>query len=133
MNSIENTTTPTETTTAPAAQAEVPATKPAGKAKAPKAPKVERTTKPAKVAKTPEAEGDGETTDRLPTTLKELKETKGGFVASLYLSGKDKDGIAKELKVAFKLNEAQAVKITRRITGRVRLYQRIFELVTVKK
>lgn len=76
---------------------------------------------------------DGETTDRLPATLRELKETKGGLVATLFLGGTDKDGIARELKAAFKLSEAQALKVTRRITGRVRLYQRIFELVPVKK
>jgi hypothetical protein len=29
--------------------------------------------------------------------------------------------------------EAQAAKIVRRITGRVRLYSRVFELVQVKK
>lgn len=86
--------------------------------------------KPAKVEKT---DADGEATDRLPTTLAELKETKGGFVAHLFLSGKDRDAIAKELAAAFKLTEAQALKITRRITGRVRLYARIFELVPAKK
>ena len=86
-----------------------------------------------KAAKSDAPNADGESTDRLPTTLKELKETKGGLVATLFLSGKDRDGIAQELKAAFKLSEAQAVKITRRITGRVRLYQRIFELVPVKK
>lgn len=75
------------------------------------------------------AEADGETTDRLPTTLEELKATKGGFVAHLFLIGKDKDAIAKDLAAAFKLAEPQAVKITRRITGRVRLYARVFDLV----
>ena len=89
--------------------------------------------KPAKANKTPEAiekgDADGETTDRLPTTLSELKETKGGFVAHLFLTGKDRDTIAKELATAFKLAEVQALKITRRITGRVRLYSRVFELV----
>jgi len=82
---------------------------------------------PAKV------DADGEVTDRLPTTLAELKETKGGFVAHLFLTGKDKDVIAKDLAAAFKLGEAQAAKIVRRITGRVRLYARVFELVPVKK
>ena len=43
-----------------------------------------------------------------------------------------KDAIAKELKAAFKLNETQAVKITRRITGRVRLYKRVLDLVPAK-
>ena len=91
---------------------------------------------PAKVekaAKAAKSDADGEATDRLPTTLAELKETKGGFVAHLFLTGKDKDAIAKELATAFKLADAQAVKITRRITGRVRLYARVFELVPAKK
>ena len=94
------------------------------------APKPVKAGKPAKPAK---ADADGEVTDRLPTTLDELKETKGGFVAHLFLTGKDKDAIAKELAAAFKLADAQAVKITRRITGRVRLYARVFELVPAKK
>ncbi len=94
------------------------------------APKPAKAEKPPKVAK---ADTDGEVTDRLPTTLDELKETKGGFVAHLFLTGKDKDAIAKELAAAFKLADAQAVKITRRITGRVRLYARVFELVPAKK
>ncbi|MBL9139301.1 MAG: hypothetical protein JNK85_25760 [Verrucomicrobiales bacterium] len=68
-----------------------------------------------------------------PTTLDELKETKGGFVAFHFLTGKDKDSIAKDLAAAFKLTEPQAAKIVRRITGRVRLYARVFELVPVKK
>lgn len=71
--------------------------------------------------------------DRLPTSVKELKETKGGLVASLYLAGRSRDFIGKELKLEFKVSEAQSLKITRRIVGRVRLYQRIFELVPVKK
>ena len=33
----------------------------------------------------------------------------------------------------FKLTEPQAAKIVRRITGRVRLYARVFELVPAKK
>lgn len=86
-----------------------------------------------KAAKSGAPNGDGESTDRLPATLRELKETKGGMVATLFLSGKDRAGIAQELKAAFKLSQAQALKVTRRITGRVRLYQRIFELVSVKK
>lgn len=81
----------------------------------------------------PPSDADGETTDRLPTTLRELKKTKGSFVATLYLAGKDKDGIARELKASFKRSDTQAVKIKRRIAGRVRLYHRIFERVPVKK
>ena len=66
-------------------------------------------------------------------TLDELKETKGGFVAYHFLIGKDKDSIAKDLAASFKLTEPQAAKIVRRITGRVRLYARVFELVPAKK
>ena len=123
------------TPTTPATLVETPALKSNDrpKAKAAKAPKAEKAAKPTKPAKAAKGDTDGEASDRLPTTLRELKETKGGFVASLFLAGKDREAIAKELKAAFKLSEAQAVKITRRISGRVRLYQRIFELVPVKK
>lgn len=116
-----------------------------GTASTPKASKAKasRTAKPIKGVKLPKqpkaskavkdtAEGDSEPVDRLPTTLAELKETKSGLVAYLHLTGKDKEAIAKELKAAFKLNETQAVKITRRITGRVRLYKRVLELVPAK-
>ena len=89
--------------------------------------------KPAKAAKATKTDTDREATDRLPTTLDELKETKGGFVAFHFLTGKDKDAIAKDLAAAFKLGEAQAAKIVRRITGRVRLYARVFERVQVNK
>jgi hypothetical protein len=90
----------------------------------------DQTPKTKKAARaTAKADADGETTDRLPTTLKELKGTKGGFVAHLFLTGVDKDTIAKELATAFKVAEPQALKITRRITGRVRLYARVFQLV----
>ncbi len=58
---------------------------------------------------------------------------RGGFVAFHFLTGKDKDAIAKDLAAAFKLAEPQAAKIVRRITGRVRLYARVFELVPAKK
>ncbi len=106
--------------------------------------KTNRSTKPIKGLKLPKqprpttatvetSEDDTHPADRLPTSLKELSETKGGFVATLFLGGKEKDDIALELKAAFKLSDEQAVKITRRITGRVRLYQRIFEIVPVKK
>ena len=50
----------------------------------------------------------------------------------MFLSGKDKEDIAQELKTAFKLGDAQAAKIVRRITGRVRLFQRVFELMAAK-
>ena len=76
-----------------------------------------------------EPDADGEPIDRLPTTLKELQATKGGFVASLFLTGKDEATIAKELKEAFHLTDAQSAKITRRITGRARLYKRIFQIM----
>jgi hypothetical protein len=89
--------------------------------------------KPAKAAKAAKSDSDGEATDRLPTTLDELKETKGGFVAYQFLTGKDREAIAKDLAEAFKLGEPQAAKIVRRITGRVRLYARVFELVPAKK
>jgi hypothetical protein len=83
--------------------------------------------KPAKKSK--EA---SEPVDRLPASLDELKETKGGLVSFLFLSGKDKEEIAKELKTAFKLPDAQAVKIVRRIMGRARFFQRAVELTTAK-
>ena len=89
--------------------------------------------KPAKAAKATKTDTDREATDRLPTTLDELKETKGGFIAFHFLTGKDKDAIAKDLAAAFKLGEAQAAKIVRRITGRIRPYARVFELVLAKR
>ena len=106
---------------------------PTPKAKTPKA-KPEAAPKPEKVAKktAAEADADAETVDRLPTTIEELKATKGGLVSFLFLSGKDKDAIAAELKTAFKLGDGQAAKIIRRITGRVRLFQRVFELMAAK-
>ncbi len=85
--------------------------------------------KPAKGAKAAKSDTDGETTDPLPTTLDELKETKGDFVASHFLTGKGKNAIAKVLAAAFKLSEPQASMIVRRI----RLYARMFELVPGKK
>jgi len=108
----------------PAPATEQPAPQPAAPAK------VE---KPAKAPKAAKSDSDGEATDRLPTTLDELKETKGGFVAFHFLTGEDKDAIAKDLAASFKLTEPQAAKIVRRITGRVRLYSRVFELVPSKK
>lgn len=132
MNSNQDTTQiPGEATTAGAPQSEAAAAK--AKAKASKTAKGKKALNPPRGTKPAPAESDGEVTDRLPTTLKELKETKGGLAASLFLTGKDMDAIAKELKATFKLSEEHALKITRRITGRVRLYRRIFELVPVKK
>jgi len=98
------------------------------KAKAPKA-KGEPAAKAAKVAK---ADTDAEAVDRLPSTIEELKESKSGLVSFLFLSGKDKDAIAAELKTAFKLTDGQAAKIVRRITGRARFFQRAFALVAAK-
>jgi hypothetical protein len=88
--------------------------------KRPAAPKVEK----------PEAEV--ETSDRLPSSIEELKASKGGLVTFLFLSGRDKEGIAKELKDAFKVSDEQAVKITRRITGRARFFQRALQLTAAK-
>ena len=103
---------------------------PKAKAKRETAPKVEKVVK--KAPPEAEADADAETADRLPTTIEELKATKGGLVSFLFLSGKDKDAIAAELKTAFKLGDGQALKIVRRITGRVRLFQRVFDLMAAK-
>jgi hypothetical protein len=94
-------------------------------AKAPKAP-VEAA-KPAKKSKE-----ESEPVDRLPSNIEELKASKSGLVAYLFLSGKDKEAITAEMKTAFKLPEAQAVKIVRRITGRARFFQRVGELMAAK-
>ena len=110
--------------------ASAPATEQAAPQPAAAPAKVE---KPARAAKAAKSDSDGEATDRLPTTLDELKDTKGGFVAFHFLTGKDKDAIAKDLAASFKLTEPQAAKIVRRITGRVRLYARVLELVPAKK
>jgi len=96
-----------------------------------KAPKAKREPA-AKVVKDTKADGDGEPADRLPMTVEELKATKGGLVCFLFFSGKDTEPIAKELKAAFKLSDVQAVKIVRRITGRARLFKRVFELMPAK-
>lgn len=50
----------------------------------------------------------------------------------MLLTCKGKDEIAKEVGSAFKLTEEHAAKIVRRITGRVRLYLRVFALVPAK-
>ena len=100
----------------PKTQAEAPKAKPEPKAKA------------AKEA----ADSDGEATDRLPTSVEELKETKGGLVTYLFLSGKDKEAIAKDLAATFKLPDGHAAKIVRRITGRARFFQRAFALMAAK-
>jgi hypothetical protein len=98
----------------------------APKAKAPKAKR-----EPAAKVDT-KADADTETTYRLPGNVEELKATKGGLVSFLFLSGKDKDEIAQELKTAFNLTDLQAAKIVRRITGRARFFQRAFELMATK-
>ncbi len=110
-----------KTTTAPAA---APAQN--GRAKAPKAKK-----ESAPMAEV-KADTESEPVDRLPTTVAELKESKSGLVTFLFLSGRDKDEIAKELQATFKLAESQAVKIVRRITGRARFFRRAFDLMAAK-
>jgi hypothetical protein len=60
------------------------------------------------------------------------REASWSRIAYLFLSGKDKEAIAAELKAAFKLPDTQAVKIVRRITGRARFFQRVDELMTAK-
>jgi len=45
--------------------------------------------------------------------------TEGGLVCYLFLSGKEKTDIAKELKTALGLGDNQAVKIVRQMSGRV--------------
>lgn len=66
------------------------------------------------------------------STIDEPNETAGGFVALHFLTGKEKDATTWDLVAALKLAEPQAAKIVRRITGRVRLYARVFELVPAK-
>jgi hypothetical protein len=102
-------------------------------AKATKQPKAKATNGRRSAApKVEKPEADTETSDRLPSSLEELKATKGGLVSFLFLSGKDKEVIANELKAAFKLSDVQALKITRRITGRARFFQRALELTATK-
>jgi hypothetical protein len=98
------------------------------------APKVEATPKTAKAPKAPKASkgAKDEGADRLPATIEELKETKDGLVAWMHVTGKEKNEIAKALKDAFKVSEAQAVKIVRRITGRTRFFRRVFDLTATK-
>ena len=97
-------------------------------AKQPKAKAKPANGKRAKAAKAEKPE----TGDRLPSSVDELKGSKGGLVAFLFLAGRDRDGIASELKAAFKLSDEQALKITRRITGRARFFKRALELTTAK-
>ena len=94
----------------------------------------EQKTKQAKTKRVAKAKSKAgkESGDRLPSTVEELKASKGGLVSFLFLSGKEKDDIAKELKAAFKLSDTQAVKITRRITGRARFFQRAVSLTSAK-
>jgi hypothetical protein len=99
----------------------------------PKAPKAKTKTKSepaAKPAKT--AKRSPEPADRLPSTVDELKAGKAGLATYLFLSGKGKEEIAGELKSAFKLSDNQATKITRRVLGRARFFQRALSLVTAK-
>lgn len=107
------------------AKAAAPTETTVGKGKARKEPV-------ARVEKAAKAEVDSEPADRLPTTVAELKESKSGLVTFLHLSGKDKEEIAKELAATFKLADAQAVKIVRRITGRARFFRRAFDLMAAK-
>ncbi|MCL5096137.1 MAG: hypothetical protein M1608_01110 [Candidatus Omnitrophica bacterium] len=96
-----------------------------------KTPKAKR--EPAeKAVKVTKANSGDEIADRLPGNIEELKATKGGLVSFLFLSGKNKEEIAKDLQGAFKLTDAQAVKIVRRITGRARFFRRVFELMVAK-
>jgi hypothetical protein len=88
-----------------------------------------REPKPAKDSK---AKVEGESADRLPAIVDEPKASKSGLVCHLFLSGKDKMEITRELKAAFDLNDTQAAKITRRITGRVRFFRRVFDLMAAK-
>jgi hypothetical protein len=101
-------------------------------AKATKQPKVKSANGKAAKVKVEKPEAEVETSDRLPSNLDELKESKGGLVTFLFLAGRDRDGIAKELKAAFKVSDEQALKITRRITGRARFFQRALELTAGK-
>ena len=96
-----------------------------------KQPKAKRAAK-AKTAKKAKKDKKAGPADRLPSTLDELKATKGGLVCYLFFSGKVKDEITSELMTAFKLGEAQAAKIVRRITGRARFFQRVSELMAAK-
>ena len=98
-----------------------------------KSPKTSKTKRqPAKVTKESKVESEAEPVDRLPASLEELKASKGGLVTYLFLSGKEKEDIAKELKTAFKLTDDQAGKIVRRITGRARFFRRAFDLMAAK-
>lgn len=100
----------------------------------PAAPKEEASkSKPANgkskpAPKSEKSDADAEPSDRLSGSIDELKESKSGLATYLFLTGKDKETIATELKAAFKLPDAQAVKITRRMTGRARFFQRALEL-----
>jgi hypothetical protein len=99
---------------------EVPASEPSKPDTAPKAKKV-KAPKPPKAAKEP--------ADRLPTTLDELKGGKAGLVTYLHLTGKGKDDIVAALTAQFGVGATMAAKIVRRITGRVRFFQRAMQLV----
>jgi hypothetical protein len=99
------------------------------KAKPQAEPRADKPT-PEKAKPAKKAKDDSEPVDRLPSSIDELKASKSGLVAYLFLLGKDKEAIAAELKTAFKLPDTQAAKIVRRITGRARFFQRVGELMT---
>jgi hypothetical protein len=94
------------------------------KAKTSKTEATPKATKAQKATKEP--------ADRLPATVDELKAGKAGLATYLFLSGKGKEEIAAELKTAFKLSDTQATKVTRRIVGRARFFQRALSLVAPK-
>ncbi|MCL4180022.1 MAG: hypothetical protein KJ072_20025 [Verrucomicrobia bacterium] len=94
--------------------------------------KKETTTKAPKAKRQPTAKRAKEPADRLPSTVDELKAGKAGLATYLFLSGRGKEEIAAELKAAFKLSDTQSVKVTRRIVGRARFFQRALSLVTAK-
>ena len=108
-----------------------PQTQASGSAKA-GADKPKARTPKAKKEPAAKVEKDSEPVDRMPANLDELKESKSGLVTFLFLSGKEKDAIAKEIAGTFKLADAQAVKIVRRITGRARFFRRAFDLMAAK-
>jgi hypothetical protein len=54
------------------------------------------------------------------------------LVYHLFLSLKNNAEIANEFKTTLNASDAQAAKIIRPITGRVRFYRRVFDLMAVK-
>lgn len=88
--------------------------------------------KPKKATRKAKKERKAKPADRLPTSIEELKQTKSGLISYLLFSGKEKAEIVAEVQAAFRLGEAQAVKIVRRVSGRARLFQRVFQLMAAK-